>query len=93
MQTAELLIRNPTGLHARPAALFVKTASGFRSKITVENVTRGTTPANAKSILTLLASGVSRGHLIRVTAEGEDEEGAIAALRELVESGAGEPLE
>ena len=93
MQTAELVIRNPTGLHARPASTFVKTASGFRSQITLENVTRGTKPANAKSILTVLASGVSKGHTVRLSAEGEDEQAAIEALRELVESGIGEPLE
>ena len=93
MQTAELEIRNPSGLHARPAALFVKTAAGFRSKIVVENVTRGTAPANAKSILTLLAGGVSRGHVVRISADGEDEEEALAALRALVESGIGEPLD
>ena len=93
MQTAELEIRNPSGLHARPAALFVKTAAGFRSRILVENVTRGTTPANAKSILTLLSGGVSRGHVVRISAEGDDEAAAIAALRELVDSGIGESIE
>ena len=93
MLTAELEIHNPSGLHARPAALFVKTAAGFRSKILVENLTRGTAPANAKSILTLLAGGVSKGHVVRISAEGEDEEQAIAALRDLVESGIGEQLD
>lgn len=93
MQTAELEIRNPSGLHARPAAMFVKTAAAFRSKILVENVTRGGAPANAKSILTLLASGVSKGHVVRISADGEDEEAALAALRELVANGIGEPIE
>jgi len=93
MQTAELVVRNPTGLHARPAALFVKTASGFRSRVLVENVSRGTKPANAKSILTVLASGVLKGHTIRLSAEGDDEDEAIASLRALVESGIGESVE
>jgi phosphotransferase system HPr (HPr) family protein len=93
MQTIELKIRNPSGLHARPAAVFVKTAAGFRSRITVENVTRGGAPGDAKSILTLLSGGVAKGHVIRLAIEGEDEEAAARTLTELVASGIGEAVE
>lgn len=93
MESVELEIRNPSGLHARPASVFVKTAAGFRSRVQIENLTRGTAPGDAKSILTMLAAGVQRGHLVRITAEGEDETAAIAALTELVHSGIGEALE
>lgn len=93
MQTIELEIRNPSGLHARPAAVFVKTAAAFRSRITVENVTRGGAPGDAKSILTLLAGGVAKGHVIRLAIEGEDEEAAARTLTELVASGIGEAVE
>ena len=93
MQTIELEMRNPSGLHARPAALFVKTAAGFRSRITVQNVTRSTAPGDAKSILTVLAAGVAKGHFIRLWIEGEDEEAAAQALSELVVSGFGEAVE
>lgn len=89
----ELEVRNPSGLHARPAALFVKTAASFASAITVENVTGGKPPANAKSIIGLLTAGVGRGHRIRVVADGADEGAAVEALRDLVDSGVGEPLE
>lgn len=90
MRTIDLEIRNPSGLHARPAALFVKTAAGFRSRITLQNVTRGTAPVDAKSILAVLGSGVAKGHVIRLTIEGDDELAAARALSDLVASGIGE---
>jgi phosphotransferase system HPr (HPr) family protein len=93
MKTIELEIRNPSGLHARPAALFVKTAAGFQSRVALQNVTRGTAPGNAKSILTVLASGVARGHIIRLSIDGEDEETAARALSEAVAAGLGEAIE
>jgi phosphotransferase system HPr (HPr) family protein len=93
MQTAELTIRNPSGLHARPAALFVRAAAQYASKISVENLDRGSPPVDAKSVLLVLTAGVQRGHRIRLTAEGPDEVAAIAGLRELVESGLGEPID
>jgi phosphotransferase system HPr (HPr) family protein len=93
MQTIELTLRNPSGLHARPAALFVKTAAGFKSKITVENITRGTAPGDAKSFLKLIGHAVLKGHQIRVTIEGEDEEAAVKALTDAVNTGLGEAVD
>jgi phosphotransferase system HPr (HPr) family protein len=90
MQTAEVDVRNPSGLHARPAAVFVRAAAGFSSQIRIENLTRGSAAANAKSMLAVLGSGVERGHRIRVSAEGDDEVAAIGALRALAEGGFGE---
>ena len=81
----EIIVRNKVGLHARPAALFVKTAGRFKSRLSVENLSAGKPPANAKSILGLLSSGVSQNDRIRITAEGPDESEALAALIELVE--------
>ncbi|MFI5259717.1 MAG: phosphoenolpyruvate--protein phosphotransferase [Candidatus Limnocylindrales bacterium] len=83
-------VRNPSGLHARPAAEFVKTASRFRSSIWLENLTRGTAPADARSPSAVLSSGVGPGHLIRVSAEGEDQDAALAALMSLAAAGFGE---
>lgn len=91
MRQLELEIRNPSGLHARPAALFVRTAAGFRSRITIARVD-GADPVDAKSILGVLSVGASRGARIRLVIEGEDEAAAADGLRELVESGIGEPL-
>jgi phosphotransferase system HPr (HPr) family protein len=90
MQTAEVDVRNASGLHARPAATFVKAAATFRSQVRIENVTRGSSAVNAKSLLAVLGSGVERGHRIRISADGEDEEAAMEALRALAESGFGE---
>jgi phosphotransferase system HPr (HPr) family protein len=92
MREAELTIRNPSGLHARPAAAFVKAAAGFRSRITIVNLTAGKSPADAKSILGVLSSGVSQGHRVRIAAEGDDEADAIDGLSAFVEGGLGEPV-
>jgi phosphotransferase system HPr (HPr) family protein len=83
----ELNVRNPSGLHARPAAVFVRAACGFRSDIRVANVTTGSAPVTAKSIIGVLGLGVERGHTIRVVVDGEDEGSAAEALRSLVEAG------
>jgi phosphocarrier protein HPr len=92
MREAELIIRNPSGLHARPAAAFVKAAAGFRSRITIVNVTADKPPADAKSILGVLGSGVSQGHRVRIAADGDDEADAIEGLSVLVDGGLGEPV-
>ncbi len=93
MQEIELEVRNPSGLHARPASVFVKAAAGFRSRVQILNLSRGTKPGDAKSILTMLTAGVKQGHVVRITAEGEDEADAVASLAELVRSGMGEPVD
>mgnify|MGYP000864738069 CR=1 FL=1 len=83
----ELVIVNPQGLHARPAASLVKTALQFKSDIRIS--VNGQT-ANAKSIIGLLTLAAAQGTKLTVTCRGEDAEAAMAALRELVESGFGE---
>lgn len=90
MTTVRLVVRNPSGLHARPAALFVRTAGRFASRISVANPAADKGPVDAKSILSVLTLGVSSGTEIDVAAEGEDADAAIAAIREAVESGLGE---
>jgi phosphotransferase system HPr (HPr) family protein len=93
MAEATVELRNPSGLHARPAAVFVKAATGFKSDVRIANLTReaGKT-ATAKSMLGVLGLGVSKGHEIRITAEGEDAEEAVRTLRDLVDSGLGEAI-
>ena len=93
MRADEIEVRNPSGLHARPAALFVKTAARFASAVTVQNMTTGAAPANAKSILAVMGSGAARGHIVRLTADGPDEDQAIAVLHDLFASGLGEEVE
>lgn len=92
MKTAQLTVRNPSGLHARPAALFAETAAGFTALITVENLDRGSRPVDAKSILFVLTTGVQQGHRIQLIADGPDEDAALEALRSVVDSGLGEAI-
>lgn len=82
-------ITNRLGLHARAAALLVRTANTFQSVIRLERVD-GTATADAKSILSVLMLAASRGTELLVTADGVDEEQAIIALCGLFASGFGE---
>jgi len=86
MQTIALKVTNDVGLHARPAAEFVKLAAQFKSRIMVQNLSRASNPVDAKSILSILVLGVEKGHEIELTSEGEDEVQAMQALQALVES-------
>jgi phosphotransferase system HPr (HPr) family protein len=90
VEKVRLVVNHPVGLHARPAAKFVQTASRFRSEITVTNLTHQKNPVNAKSILMILTLGVNQGCEIDISAEGEDAAQAIDALKELVETNFGE---
>ncbi|MBC7227048.1 MAG: phosphoenolpyruvate--protein phosphotransferase [Thermoflexales bacterium] len=90
-EIAELIVPNPTGLHARPASLFVQTAMRFRAEITVQNISHNRPPANAKSMMEVASRGTAwQGERIRIVARGEDAVEAIRTLRALVESGFGE---
>ena len=87
MKTFEIEIKNPTGLHARPAKTFVNLAKQYTSKVTVFHNDK---KANGKSLISLLTLGVERGSLIRVEIEGDDEDTAKTALYEGIEAGLGE---
>ena len=92
MRTTERTVLNPSGLHARPAAMFVRTAAGFTSKVSLENLERGTAAVDAKSILMVMGAGVSKGHRIRVTADGADEDDAITTIEAFIDGGMGETI-
>ena len=81
MTEAQLVIRNQLGLHARACALFVKTAARFKSHVLVS---RDDLEVNGKSIMGVMMLAAEEGSLIKVKADGEDEQAAIAALTELV---------
>ena len=72
--------------------MFVKTAAGFASKVTLQNLDRGSAPVDAKSILMVMGAGVSKGHLIRVTADGADEDDAISTIEAFIDGGMGETI-
>jgi phosphotransferase system HPr (HPr) family protein len=78
-----LTVTHEVGLHARPAALFVKRAGQFGADVRVSHDEK---EANAKSILQVLTLGVEQDDEITVCAEGDDAEEALEALKTLVES-------
>jgi phosphotransferase system HPr (HPr) family protein len=86
MQQLILQVANEVGLHARPAAEFVKLAARFKSGIQIRNLTRSSTWVDAKSILSVLGLGVERDHEIALMVEGPDEMEAVEALRALIDS-------
>ncbi len=87
MREITLEIKNRVGLHARPAALFVQTASRFKSDIIVR---KDQIRANAKSILNVLTLGAGQGSVITLSAEGEDADVALEALEDLIKRNFGE---
>jgi len=83
MLTKEITINNQVGLHARPATFFIQKANEFRSGIWIERDDRR---VNAKSLLGVLSLGVTKGSSIRIIADGSDEQLAIDALCDLINS-------
>jgi phosphotransferase system HPr (HPr) family protein len=93
MRTAETTVRNPTGIHLRPAAMFVRTAAGYKAAITVENLDKPGEPADAKSMIKVTSLQIRQGHRIRIAADGIDEEAAVEGMVAFVDGGCGEQLE
>ena len=87
MFSAEAILKNETGLHARPASQFVFTASKFKSHIMV---IKDGKEYNAKSIMGVLSMGASKGTKLTIQADGEDEKEAVEALIALINNGFGE---
>ncbi|MDO5472425.1 MAG: HPr family phosphocarrier protein [Akkermansia sp.] len=87
MITKKLTILNKLGIHARPAAQFVRVASRFAADVTVE---KDDESVDGKSIMGLMMLAVGCGAEIIVTVEGDDEAAAMAALEELVAGKFGE---
>lgn len=87
MVRQKVTIKNPTGLHLRPAGLLCKEAMQFKCLVTF--TFRGST-ANAKSVLSVLGACVKCGDEIELACDGEDEERALHTLVEAIESGLGE---
>jgi phosphocarrier protein len=87
MVSQKVVIKNPTGLHLRPAGILCKEAMQFKSLITFSF--RETT-ANAKSVLSVLGACVKCGDEIEIVCDGEDEADALKALVTAIENGLGE---
>lgn len=87
MVRKKVTIKNPTGLHLRPAGLFCETALEYKSKI---HFYHRNSESNAKSVLSVLGAGIKEGDEIEIVCEGDDEEAALKRMVDLVESGLGE---
>lgn len=87
MPAINVTVQHEVGLHARPASIFVKKASQYKSAISVSCNGRS---ANAKSILSVLTLGAHKGTEIEITAAGEDADEALTALKELIDNNFGE---
>lgn len=84
MFVKDVMVQNQVGLHARPATFFIQKANEFKSSIWIEKEERR---VNAKSLLGILSLGIVGGTSIRIIADGSDEQPAVDALVELVDSG------
>jgi phosphocarrier protein len=83
----DVRIVNALGLHARPAAAFVKISGRFASQLTVR---KDTDEVNGKSIMGMMTLAAERGSTLHLRAEGDDAEALVAELVALVERGFGE---
>ncbi|MGB2630311.1 MAG: HPr family phosphocarrier protein [Candidatus Omnitrophota bacterium] len=77
----EIIVKNRTGLHARPAAIFVQTANKYDSDITI---TKEDQEVNGKSIMGILMLAAEKGANITIIAKGDDAEEAVAELSEVL---------
>ena len=84
MYVRDVMVQNQVGLHARPATFFIQKANEFKSSIWIEKEERR---VNAKSLLGILSLGIVGGTTIKVIADGSDEQAAVDALVDLVDSG------
>ncbi|WP_422529020.1 fused PTS fructose transporter subunit IIA/HPr protein [Serratia fonticola] len=88
--SAEYVVRNEHGLHARPGTALVNVIKQFSSEITVTNLDGSGKPANGRSLMKVVALGVKKGHHLRFTASGDDAEAALKAIGEAISEGLGE---
>ena len=82
MKELKYVIKDPVGLHARPAGLLVKAAGEFKSTLTI---TSNGKSADAKRLLMLMSLGAKQGMELTCQVEGEDEAAAAAAMQKFFE--------
>lgn len=87
MVSKKVMVKNPTGLHLRPAGILCNEAVRYKSKVYFRY---GDNEANAKSVLSVLGACIKSGTELEFICEGEDEEAALAGVTAAVENGLGE---
>lgn len=90
MYSKNVMVVNPTGLHARPAATLATEAAKFASKIEVRNASKDGDFKDAKSMIAIMNSGITQNDEVELRAEGDDEVAAVDTLVALIEGGFGE---
>lgn len=88
--SAEFVIKNEHGLHARPGTVLVNTIKQFDCDVTVTNLDGSGKPANGRSLMKVVALGVKKGHRLRFTAQGENAEKVLNAIGDAIAAGLGE---
>ena len=83
MKQFEYTIKDPLGIHARPAGMLAKVAKGFGD--TVVTVTKGEKTVQAIQLMKLMGLGIKTGETVTIGAEGPDEDAAIEAIRAFFE--------
>lgn len=87
---AIFVIRNEHGLHARPSAVLVQEVKKYNAEIKVQNLDRGSELVSAKSLMKIVALGVTKGHQLRFVASGEQAKEALEGIGKAIENGLGE---
>ena len=90
MVTQKVVVAESAGLHLRPAGKLCELSQKYQSKIQIK---KGTSTANAKSVLGILAARVQQGDEIEIICDGTDEEMALAAIVKAMQEGLGLPPE
>ncbi len=90
VQTLMVAVLNPLGLHARPAALLVRTVARFDARVQVTDVTTGRGPVSGRSVNGVATLGARQGDELALTARGAQAAEALDAVRRLAEEGFGE---
>ena len=87
MVSKKVVVKNPTGLHLRPAGILCNEAVKYKSRVYFKY---GDNEANAKSVLSVLGAGIRSGTELEFLCEGEDEEQALAGVIAVIDNGLGE---
>lgn len=81
MKELQFVIKDPDGIHARPAGIFVKRMQAFPCSVTVK---KGEKQADGKKLFALMKLAAKKGETVTVTAEGEQEEAALLAVQDVI---------
>lgn len=87
MHSQEVVVINPLGMHARPSAKLTQVATRFKAEVWIS---KGARRINAKSIMGVMMLAAAKGAKLKIEADGDDEQDAVAALAALIAEGFGE---